>query len=125
MLGTGRDALRHRVSAFKSIWFRPFGFAGLWESWQCADHSQLTTCTILTTEANDLMRPIHDRMPVILPAEHYDAWLDVSAAGSEKLAPLLRPYPSEPMQAEPIGTYINRPGNEGPKCIEPERDFFS
>jgi putative SOS response-associated peptidase YedK len=104
---------------------RPFALAGLWESWEGADHSQLETCTILTTEANDLMRPIHDRMPVILPTEHYDAWLDVSAGDAATLTPLLCPYPSEPMQAEPIGTYVNRPSNEGPKCIEPERDLFS
>jgi len=101
---------------------RPFAFAGLWESWEGADHSYLETCTLLTTSANDLMQPIHDRMPVILAPESYDTWLDVSSADA---APLLRPYPSEPLQADPVGTYVNRPGNEGPRCIEPERDLFS
>jgi len=104
---------------------RPFAFAGLWESWEGADHSYLETCTILTTKANDLMRPIHDRMPVILPQENYDAWLDVSTEDTSAIEPLLKPFPDEPMQAEPIGTYVNRPANEGPRCIEPERDLFS
>jgi len=104
---------------------RPFAFAGLWESWEGADHSYLETCTLLTTEANDLMRPIHDRMPVILAPESYEPWLHVSHPDPRALAPLLRPSPSEPFEAVPVGTYVNRPGNEGPKCIEGERDLFS
>jgi len=103
----------------------PFAFAGLWESWEGADHSYLETCTLLTTEANDLMRPIHDRMPVILAPEHYAPWLDLPHPDPRSLTPLLRPAPSDPLEALPVGTYVNRPGNEGPNCIEPQRDLFS
>jgi putative SOS response-associated peptidase YedK len=103
----------------------PFAFAGLWESWEGADHSYLETCTVLTTDANDLMRPIHHRMPVILPPENYVRWLDVSTSDAATLAPLLQPAPNEPFEALPVDTYVNRPDNEGPKCIEPQQDLFS
>ena len=78
---------------------RPLAFAGLWESWEGADHSALESCTILTTAANDLVRPIHDRMPVIVDPEDYGRWLDPAVQQPEPILPLLRPYPSEPMEA--------------------------
>ena len=80
---------------------RPLAFAGLWESWEGADHSALESCTILTTAANDLVRPIHDRMPVIVAPEDYGRWLDPAVQKPEPILPLLRPYPSEPMEAYP------------------------
>ncbi len=104
---------------------RPFAFAGLWESWEGAGNSHLESCTILTTEANELMRPIHHRMPVILSPCDYEAWLDVACVECGQLAHRLRPFPGDAMRADPIGTYVNRPDNEGPQCIEPERDLFS
>jgi len=103
---------------------RPFAFAGLWEAWEGAEHSYVESCTLLTTEPNDLMRPIHNRMPVILGQAAYRAWLDPTVR-SESLAELMGPYPSEEMTADPVGTFVNSPANEGPKCIEPERDLFS
>jgi len=104
---------------------RPFAMAGLWESWEGAGHEVIESCTILTTEPNELMRPIHDRMPVILPPDAHQQWLDPAVEGVGRLAPLLRPYPADAMTASSIGTYVNRPTNEGPQCIEPERDLFS
>src|SRR5262249_35095164 len=71
----------------------PFAFAGLWESWQAPAGEALETCTLLTTEANDLVRPIHDRMPVILAPRCHAEWLDPQVQDPERLRPLLRPYP--------------------------------
>jgi len=98
---------------------RPFGFAGLWESWEGADHSVLETCTILTTGPNELMKPIHDRMPVILDPDDYGRWLDPGIQKPEPLAPLLRPYPSDAMLALAVGTHVNNPRNDDPECIVP------
>ncbi len=104
---------------------RPFGFAGLWESWEGPDHSHIESCTLLTTGPNELLRPIHDRMPVILGPESYAPWLDPAVQQPEQLLPLLQPYPSEAMTADAVGTFVNSPRNDGPQCIEPQRDLFS
>ena len=66
-----------------------------------------------------VVAPIHDRMPVILPASAYDRWLDADEPVSD-LQALLRPYPADKMAAYPISTYVNNPRNQGPKCIEPQ-----
>lgn len=100
---------------------RPFGFAGLWESWEGPDHSAVESCTILTTEANPAVRPIHDRMPVILAPAEYSRWLDPALQRPEELRGLLRPYAPEAMMAYAVDRYVNHPGNEGPRCIEPLR----
>ena len=97
---------------------RPFAFAGLWESWEGADHSALESCTILTTAANDLVRPIHDRMPVIAAREDYEQWLDPAVQTPEPILPLLRPYPSEPMEAYPVSTRVNSPARDDERCLE-------
>jgi putative SOS response-associated peptidase YedK len=95
---------------------RPFAFAGLWESWKDPSGSRLESCTIITTEANTLTRPIHDRMPVILPADSYDHWLDPTLHDAAELQPLLRSYPSEEMKAFPVSTLVNSPRNDDPAC---------
>ena len=97
---------------------RPLAFAGLWDSWEGADHSALESCTILTTEANDLVRPIHDRMPVILAPADYARWLDPAVQTPEPILPLLRPYPSEPMEAYAVSTRVNSPARDEEGCIE-------
>jgi len=89
---------------------RPLAFAGLWESWEGPDQV-VESCTILTTDANELMRPIHDRMPVILAPAAYEPWLDPTVQEPQQLAPLLVPYPSEPMTAYPVSTLVNSPTN--------------
>ncbi|PYS89593.1 MAG: hypothetical protein DMF64_17335 [Acidobacteria bacterium] len=96
----------------------PFAIAGLWERWE-GDGGPLETCTLLTTEANDLIAPYHDRMPVILKPEDYDRWLDAGARQAEILRPLLRPYPQEEMNAYAVSPLVNSPSNDGPRCIEP------
>lgn len=98
---------------------RPFAFAGLWERWRASDGSSLDSCTILTTGPNELVRPIHDRMPVILPPEAYDLWLDPTVRSAEPLLPLLRPYRAGVMTAFPVSPLVNNPANDDPRCIEP------
>ncbi|PPS39584.1 SOS response-associated peptidase [Chroococcidiopsis sp. TS-821] len=95
---------------------QPFGFAGLWEHWQTSDGEEINTCTILTTEANELMRPIHDRMPVILDSQDYGLWLNPAAQVTE-LQGLLRPYSSQAMNSYPVSTLVNKPTNNSPECI--------
>lgn len=90
-----------------------FAVAGLWEEWR-----GLQTCTLLTTTPNETMRPIHDRMPVIVDKADYDLWLDTSAPLPAVRA-LLRPYQSDMLVTTPVSTYVNKPVNEGAQCILP------
>lgn len=97
---------------------RPFCFAGLWEHWEKAG-SVIQSCAILTTNANSMMARIHDRMPVIVPTDAYDLWLDHQTADRDRLSPVLQPHPSEFLVAEPISTHVNNPANDDPRCIKP------
>lgn len=90
-----------------------FAFAGLWDVWE-----DIQTCTILTTVANEILQPIHTRMPVILNPAAYDLWLNLGTSG-EQLRSLLRPYPAEPMQAYPVSRVVNSPTLDQPVCLEP------
>ena len=92
--------------------------AGLWEAWR-GPEGVIESCALITTDANDLMRPIHDRMPVILPARDYDLWLDRGFRQGDLLVPLLRPFPSEEMLAYPVSRRVNSPENDDPHCMEP------
>ncbi len=94
----------------------PFAFAGLWETWR--DGEEIRSCTIITTEANDLVGEIHNRMPVILPPEDYELWLDPEFEEKEALTSVLRPYPSGGMEAYPVSRRVNSPSNNTPDCIE-------
>jgi putative SOS response-associated peptidase YedK len=98
---------------------RPFAFAGLWEHWTSAEGQPLETCTIITTEPNDLMAPIHNRMPVILSPTSYDQWLDPTFQQIALLNALLRPYPSKELTAYPVSTLVNNPRHDAPQCLEP------
>jgi putative SOS response-associated peptidase YedK len=81
-------------------------FAGLWEQ---------DTFTILTTEANELAAQVHNRMPVILARNDFDAWLDT---GNQDVQDLLRPYPADLLFTRKVSTYVSKPGNQGPQCLE-------
>jgi putative SOS response-associated peptidase YedK len=81
---------------------RPFGFAGLYETWVSPDGQTVRSCTIITTEANELIRPIHDRMPVILPARNEAAWLAPENRDSRTLLSMLKPYPAAEMEMEEV-----------------------
>ena len=98
---------------------KPFAFAGLWETWTSPDGSPLRSCTIVTTSPNKLMSTMHDRMPVILPPEKFEAWLAGGERSPEELDPLLAPYRDEEMEAGPVSTLVNSPKNDGPDCIAP------
>lgn len=97
---------------------RPFAFAGLWDSWESADETAIESCTIIVTDANELVRPIHDRMPVILDPGNHVRWLDVEGTPADEAAEMLRSYPSERMTAYPVSRMVNSPKNDDPKCIE-------
>jgi putative SOS response-associated peptidase YedK len=97
----------------------PFAFAGLWESWNSPDGSTIQSCAIITTEPNSLMKEIHNRMPVILPASVYDQWLEPGEVDARRLEALLLPYPAEEMTAYAVSTLVNSPANDLPACIEP------
>ena len=103
-----------------------FALAGLWEHWQGPNGEEIDSCAILTTVPNELMRPLHDRMPVIVPAADHRRWLDPGCQDAAAVAPLLAPLPAELMVVRPVGTYVNNPRNDGPRCIdpEPERDLL-
>ncbi|PAX59948.1 SOS response-associated peptidase [Brunnivagina elsteri] len=98
---------------------QPFAFAGLWEHWQPPEGEEIVSCTILTTNANELMQPIHDRMAVILQPEDYDLWLDVQVQDPEMLKPLLQPFPAEAMTAYAVSTVVNNARNNTSECIVP------
>lgn len=97
---------------------RPFAFAGLWDHWE-RDAGELDSCALITTAPNELVRPIHDRMPAIVRREHYGRWLDPSVTDGAKLKELLRPYPAEEMAANPVSTFVNSPVNDLPECVRP------
>ncbi len=113
------DGKRKRPHAFRLPGGAPFAMAGLWDRWLGPDGSVLDSSALLTTEANDLVRPVHDRMPVILAPEHYAAWLDPRLAPAD-LQPLLRPFPAGQMTVCPLTTWVSDPRHEGPRCLEPE-----
>jgi putative SOS response-associated peptidase YedK len=96
----------------------PFAFAGLWERWHGTDGEPVGTCAILTTTANELVKPLHDRMPVILSPDDFAAWLDPQTPPAQ-LHTLLRPYPAGAMEAVRVGRYVSNPRNEGPQCLAP------
>jgi len=128
-----RDALRHRRCLLPADGFfewKPegrrkvpylvrlrdggvFAFAGLW------DPGPAGGCVILTTEPNDVVRPIHDRMPVILDPGDYGRWLDAAATDPSRFQQLLRPYPSERLSAIAVSSLVNDPANDSPACLEP------
>src|SRR5512143_1888509 len=98
---------------------RPFGFAGLYETWTPPLGDPLVTCAIITTVPNELVRPVHDRMPVILPKDAEDIWLDPAADDYTRLLDLLQPYPADEMAAYAVSNVVNSVNNDSPECIEP------
>jgi putative SOS response-associated peptidase YedK len=136
---TFRDAFRHRRCLIPADGFyewrknpdgskspvyvrmkdhKPFAFAGLWEEWRPKVGAPIRSCTIITTEPNELMQPIHDRMPAIVPKDKQRRWLARGEAKPNELADCLRPYPTEKMEAVPVSRVVNNPRNETPDCIK-------
>ena len=98
---------------------KPFAFAGLWEVWRSPDGTSVPSCTLITTSPNTLMEGIHDRMPVIIPPEAYQRWLDPKEKDPAELEDLLKPYPPEEMEAFPVSKTVNSPANETDECVKP------
>lgn len=98
----------------------PFAMAGLFEAWRPSETEDWQlTCSVITTEPNSLMAPIHDRMPVMLDAADWSTWLSRAVQDSERLRPLLKPCESTQMQAWPVSRAVNPGSAEGPQLIEP------
>ncbi|MCX6952296.1 MAG: SOS response-associated peptidase [Verrucomicrobia bacterium] len=134
-----RDALRTRrclipatgfyewetVGRAKKPWLfrtpdeQPFCFAGLWDAWQAPDGTVRETCAFITGEPNDLMRPIHHRMPVMLSAADFGPWLDPAVTQSEQLTPLLRVPSPDAVTKFAVSTYVSNVRHEGPACLAP------
>lgn len=112
------DSGRKQPFFFRMSDERPFGFAGLWERWQGEEGQLIESCTILTTTANEVLRPVHDRMPVILHHSDYDLWLDEDMRKRDLLKELLQPYPASEMISHPVSTSINSPRSQGAGLIE-------
>ena len=95
----------------------PFAFAGLWSVWRGPDGNRVPSCAIITTSANDLLRPVHDRMPVILPREMEDFWLDESVDDPDALRSVLNPYPDDGLETYEVSSLVNSSANDGPEVM--------
>jgi putative SOS response-associated peptidase YedK len=94
-----------------------FAFAGLYSRWQ----DSLLTCIIITTEPNELVKPIHLRMPVILPRDHWGAWMDPQMTDKDALKDMLRPFDAKRLSATPVSKRVNSPANDDEGCVRPMR----
>jgi putative SOS response-associated peptidase YedK len=98
---------------------RPFAFAGLWETWASPDQALIHSCTIITTSANALVAPIHDRMPVILAPEAYSVWLSPGELPAPEALGLLQPYAPAKMSVRAVSPLVNNPSHDSPECVRP------
>jgi putative SOS response-associated peptidase YedK len=116
----------HREGGRKVPWYfcmadrKPFAFGAIWSVWESKDGARIESCAILTTSANALMAPVHDRMPVIIAANAYDEWLSPRQRDPQALETLLRPYPVAHMRAWPVTPRASNAANDGPDLIEPD-----
>ena len=113
-LGSGKQPVRIVLKSKK-----PFGLAGLWDTWTSPQGEVIQSCTIITTESNALLKIVHDRMPVILPPDAAQVWLDPKIQEPSLLLPLLKPYPSGEMQFYPVSREVNSPAVDHPGHIAP------
>lgn len=95
-----------------------FAFAGLWDRWESPDGKTIESCTILTTEANVLLKDIHERMPVILSPDDYDLWLDPGVTDPARIADLLKSFDARLMCVRPVSSTVNNVKNDVPECAE-------
>jgi putative SOS response-associated peptidase YedK len=97
----------------------PFALAGLWDVWRKPDGKRVESFTIITTEPNELVRPVHNRMPVILRPEDEEQWLDASRTSFAKAKSVLKPYPDELMDAHDVSPIVNSAKYDSPECVKP------
>lgn len=111
----GKDKIPMRITLKDGS---PFAFAGLWETWKNPQGELIRSFTIITTEPNELMETIHNRMPVLLLPEDERRWLD-NEAGVDVWGSLLHPYPADLMRAYPVSKKVNKPVYDDPSLLEP------
>ena len=115
---------KHKVP----YWISPsqgnyFALAGICDTWHDPDtNEEILSSAIITTTPNEIMKPIHDRMPVILESKDWELWLDANIDKSEALMPLLKPFDEKAMQAYEVSTFVNSPANNTEQCITPQRN---
>ena len=97
----------------------PCSFAGIWETWKAPGGEIIETCSILTTDANELVRLVHDRMPVLLSASDFPLWLDHAMTEPDKLQHLYRPFAEDQLQKWEVAPLVNSTRNSSPECIKP------
>jgi putative SOS response-associated peptidase YedK len=97
----------------------PICFAGLWDYWKSRERDAVDSCTILTTSSNELIAPLHNRMPVILLPEAFPLWLDPETTDPERLNALFHPFPADLMEMWPVPPLVNSPRNDSPELIAP------
>jgi putative SOS response-associated peptidase YedK len=97
---------------------RPWGFAGIYETWTSPEGEEVATVAIITTEANGTMSKVHHRMPAIVPEEDRATWLDPAVTDVETLLPILRPYDDDRMEMFPVSDEVNSPGNDHPGLVK-------
>jgi putative SOS response-associated peptidase YedK len=98
---------------------RLFGFAGIWDEWHSPEGEVIKSCSIITVAANELVQPVHDRMPAILPPHMEALWLDTSRFDATELCNALAPYPAEEMEMYAVSDLVNSVKNNSPLCVEP------
>ncbi len=94
-----------------------FAFAGLWDTWAAPNGTKIKSCTIITTQPNSLIAPIHNRMPVMVPQEAYSQWIEPGEVNPTNINELLAPYPANQMEAYPVSRAVNDPKNDSPSLI--------
>ena len=115
----GEERLQQEAHADRDGVGEPFAFAGLWDAWRDPKGEVVRSCTIITTGANDLLGPIHDRMPVILPSELESMWLDEDFQDPVALTGILTPFSAEAMEVHEVSSMVNSPANDGPEVVVP------
>lgn len=114
-----RDGVRKQAYFIRRIDREPIYMAGVWESWRSPDDGrEFESTAILTTSANELLRDLHDRMPVILHPSGVDLWLDESVTNPTSLMPLYTPFPADELVVEPVSDRVNSVKHDDPKCME-------
>jgi putative SOS response-associated peptidase YedK len=115
-----------RVQSGKQPWYfrvrdgEPFAFAGLWEAWRPPEGGKpLLTCAMLTVAPNEVVKPVHNRMPAILRLEDYAAWSDRAVTDARKVLSLVRPYDPAEMTAFAVSHHVNNPKNDDAECVAP------
>jgi putative SOS response-associated peptidase YedK len=113
-IGKSRQPFLFRMRSTK-----PFALGALWERCQSDPSARLESCVILTTAANELAAALHDRMPLIIPAEAFETWLDPGNEDVAQLESILRPYPADKMESMPVGKCVNDAKHDAPECVQP------